>query len=75
MACSHDLINLGDSVICLPESTFEYCTYFLSYSSGTCGGKMLLLQFLDITDALMCLWKLRQIKLQANMKMPPLTFR
>jgi len=76
MMSSHALINLDDIIISyLPESTFGHHAYFLSYSSGSCGGKMLLLQFLDIIDALMCLLKLRQIKLLENMKMPPLTFR
>lgn len=46
-----------------------------NYVSGFCGGRMQLLQFLDIINALTCLWKLRQIKLLENTTMPLLIFR
>uniref|UniRef100_A0A2P2KY13 Uncharacterized protein LOC105128029 isoform X1 n=1 Tax=Rhizophora mucronata TaxID=61149 RepID=A0A2P2KY13_RHIMU len=47
----------------------------IKFLKGTCGEKMPLLLFLNITNVLMRLRKPRQTKLLGNMTMLPLTFR
>lgn len=57
----------------------KYIYLRLNHLSWSClgfyGEKMQPLQYLNITDALMYLLRLRQIKLLESMTMPPLTFR
>lgn len=49
----------------------EYLLLNSLFSSGSCGAKMQTLQSQDTTDVLMYLLRLKQIKQQGSMIMPP----